>query len=194
MDDLLDSTRQEIGDRLIELRPAVEEYKQLEAAAAALDGVRASTPIAAAPTLSTAASAKSAAPKRRKRRAGRPRRSNARAAKAALASAVPTPPSAAPAAAAATPATKSAPATKRRRRAARGKAGARKRKHAPLSANQRAIIAALGHGAHSVKELVGVTAISDQTARNNLKGLLARETVVKTERGGKAAYALSSSS
>lgn len=36
-----------------------------------------------------------------------------------------------------------------------------------------------------------VTAMSDQTARNNLKGLLGRETVVKTERGGKAANALS---
>jgi hypothetical protein len=56
--------------------------------------------------------------------------------------------------------------------------------------NQRAIVAALEHGAHTVRELVVVTGMSDQTVRNNVKGLLGLEKVVKVERGGKVAYAV----
>lgn len=39
MADFLDEKRREINDRLKELKPLVEEYHRLEAAAAALDGV-----------------------------------------------------------------------------------------------------------------------------------------------------------
>lgn len=39
MADFLDEKRREIGARLKELKPLVEEYQRLEAAAAALDGV-----------------------------------------------------------------------------------------------------------------------------------------------------------
>jgi hypothetical protein len=39
MADFLDEKRNEIGARLKELRPLVDEYRRLEAAAAALDGV-----------------------------------------------------------------------------------------------------------------------------------------------------------
>jgi hypothetical protein len=39
MADFLDEKRNEIGSRLTELRPLVEEYQRLEAAAAALDGL-----------------------------------------------------------------------------------------------------------------------------------------------------------
>ena len=39
MADFLDEKRNEIGARLKELKPLVEEYRRLEAAAAALDGV-----------------------------------------------------------------------------------------------------------------------------------------------------------
>jgi sugar-specific transcriptional regulator TrmB len=39
MADFLDEKRREIAERLKELRPLVEEYQRLEAAAAALDGV-----------------------------------------------------------------------------------------------------------------------------------------------------------
>jgi AcrR family transcriptional regulator/DNA-binding MarR family transcriptional regulator len=74
----------------------------------------------------------------------------------------------------------------------RPKPGARKRKRTRLSANQRAILAALEHGGHTVRELVVVTGMSDQTARNNLKRLLDREKVVKTERTGRIAYVLPS--
>ncbi|HEU4978226.1 MAG TPA: hypothetical protein VFT42_04985 [Solirubrobacteraceae bacterium] len=44
MADFLDEKRREITDRLKELRPLVEEYHRLEAAAAALDGVSPSAP------------------------------------------------------------------------------------------------------------------------------------------------------
>lgn len=44
MPDFLEDKKSEIKDRLKELRPLVEEYQRLEAAAAALDGVGASEP------------------------------------------------------------------------------------------------------------------------------------------------------
>lgn len=72
MNDFLDEKRKEINDRLAELKPLVEEYSRLEAAAAALEGVgSAPAPAAAAP----AAAAPAAAPARRG--PGRPRRSGA---------------------------------------------------------------------------------------------------------------------
>ena len=140
--DLVDTTRQEITERLEELRPSVEEYKQLEAAAVALEEAAGSTSIPSTPQASRPARAKTAARKARKRRGGRSRGSKGRA------------------------------------------------KAASLSANQRAIVAALEHGAHTVRELVTVTGMSDQTVRNNVKGLLGLERVGKVERGGKAAYGL----
>jgi hypothetical protein len=42
--DFLDQKRHEIAVRLTELKPLVDEYQRLEAAAAALDGVATSTP------------------------------------------------------------------------------------------------------------------------------------------------------
>ena len=49
MADFLDEKRKEITERLRELKPLVEEYHRLEAAAAALDGVGASTTARRAP-------------------------------------------------------------------------------------------------------------------------------------------------
>jgi hypothetical protein len=57
--DFLDEKRREITARLDELRPLLDEYARLQAAAIALDGMAASTPKAVLP---------------RKRGAGRPRR------------------------------------------------------------------------------------------------------------------------
>lgn len=68
MTDFLDEKRQEINDRLAELKPLVEEYSRLQAAAAALEGV---SDGAAAPARAAAPAA--AAPARRG--PGRPRRS-----------------------------------------------------------------------------------------------------------------------
>ena len=82
MTDFLDEKRQEITARLKELKPLVEEYQRLEAAASALDGVGGS---AAAASTSTAAPAARKATGRRG--PGRPKGSKTRAAKAAPAAA-----------------------------------------------------------------------------------------------------------
>jgi hypothetical protein len=63
--DFLDEKRQEINQRLAELKPLIDEYNRLEAAATALAGVRGST------SASSTAAAPAAAPARRG--PGRPR-------------------------------------------------------------------------------------------------------------------------
>ena len=75
MTDFLDEKRQEIAERLKELKPAVDEYTRLEAAAAALQGVGGS------PATTTATASATAAPRRRG--PGRPRGSVNRKAAAA---------------------------------------------------------------------------------------------------------------
>ena len=65
MADFLDEKRREIGARLKELKPLVDEYQRLEAAAAALDGV----PVSSAPRAAAAAT-----PARRARAQGAPKR------------------------------------------------------------------------------------------------------------------------
>ncbi|MBA3807471.1 MAG: hypothetical protein H0X28_03615, partial [Solirubrobacterales bacterium] len=61
---------------------------------------------------------------------------------------------------------------------------------APRGAAQRAILAALEHGSHTVTELGVVTAMSGQNIRENLRRLLRSGTVTRAKREGKAAYAL----
>ena len=101
MTDFLDEKRREITDRLAELKPLVEEYSRLEAAASALAGVGGTSPASTATTTRrrgpgrprgsvNRASATSAAPaapakatrKAAKRRAGRRKGSGTRAAEA----------------------------------------------------------------------------------------------------------------
>jgi hypothetical protein len=48
--DFLDVKQKEISDRLQELAPFLDEYRRLQAAASALDGVDASSTSTAAPT------------------------------------------------------------------------------------------------------------------------------------------------
>jgi hypothetical protein len=55
---------------------------------------------------------------------------------------------------------------------------------------QQAIVAALEHGSHTVSELVVVTAMSPSDIRAGARRLLRDGKVLKTERDGKAAYAL----
>jgi hypothetical protein len=64
--DFLDVKRREISDRLKELKPAVDEYSRLQAAASALAKLGAATPVAATPTAATVATP-------RRRGPGRPR-------------------------------------------------------------------------------------------------------------------------
>jgi hypothetical protein len=86
--DFLDEKRQEITERLKELKPAVDEYNRLEAAAAALQGVGGSSATSTATATATprrrgpgrprgsvsrkAAGATPAAPKAARKKAGRP--------------------------------------------------------------------------------------------------------------------------
>ena len=82
MADFLDEKRSEIGARLKELKPLVEEYQRLEAAAAALDGVPAT---AAATRTANGRTAKSSAKRRSSNgtgRRGRPKGSGTRGAEA----------------------------------------------------------------------------------------------------------------
>jgi hypothetical protein len=97
--DFLDEKQQEISDRLNELRPLIEEYQRLEAAAAALDGLGVSAPGASAPSVSVAApkATRKAARKVPGRRGpGRPRgsKTKTRAAVAAPAETAPATPAA----------------------------------------------------------------------------------------------------
>jgi hypothetical protein len=85
--DFLDEKRSEIGARLQELKPLVEEYQRLEAAAAALDGVPATALMSTTPTASPRhASARTKAPARKRGashgRRGRPKGSGTRGAEA----------------------------------------------------------------------------------------------------------------
>ena len=85
--DFLDEKRSEIGARLKELKPLVEEYQRLEAAAAALDSVPATALLSTTPTASPRhASARTKSPTRKRGashgRRGRPKGSGTRGAEA----------------------------------------------------------------------------------------------------------------
>jgi hypothetical protein len=84
--DFLHETRQEIGARLKELKPLVDEYGRLEAAAAALDGVPATPSVQAAPATRRAPARAAAATRKRGAthggRRGRPKGSGTRGAEA----------------------------------------------------------------------------------------------------------------
>lgn len=81
MADFLDEKRREIGSRLKELRPLVDEFERLQAAAAALDGVPAPT-AAAPPARRAPARASSNGQRKSKGRRGRPKGSGTRGAEA----------------------------------------------------------------------------------------------------------------
>ena len=87
MADFLDEKRNEIGARLKELKPLVDEYQRLQAAAAALDGVPVTSSASSPPARSRRAPARArATPKRAKGtgggRRGRPKGTGTRGAEA----------------------------------------------------------------------------------------------------------------
>ena len=67
---------------------------------------------------------------------------------------------------------------------------ARRRERAAQSPTGQAILAALEHGSHTVAELVLVTALPAPDIRDSLRQLRAGNAIVKTDRDGRAAYAL----
>ena len=84
--DFLDEKRNEIDGRLKELRPLVEEYERLEAAAAALDGVAATAVLSTTPGSRPRTAARTTASGRKRavsqHRRGRPKGSGTRGAEA----------------------------------------------------------------------------------------------------------------
>lgn len=183
--DLLERVRAELDARLAELRPAVAEYDRLLGATDLLraDGAAIGPRLAAKRRASTKPGA-STKPRTAKRRAAaaKPRTTNPRAAatKPRVASK--------PRAAVAKPRASNKPrAAAKPRAASKARAAATP---ARLGAGERAIVAALEHGSHTVGELGVVTAMSGADIRQSARRLLATGKVVRTKRDGRAAYAL----
>ncbi|HEY5193000.1 MAG TPA: helix-turn-helix domain-containing protein [Solirubrobacteraceae bacterium] len=196
--DLLSTIRREIDERLSELRPLLAEYERLLSAVEALEvagdqGDAASVPKSAAPKPAAPAESASAAPK-----------------PAAPAKPVTAKPVTAKPARAKPVRGRARPVATRRGSAAgaielaatgpveaaiEGGNGKRptvkdKPERAARGVVREAILAALDHGSHTVSELAMVTAMSGPNINGNLRKLVAEGAIVKTEREGKAAWAL----
>jgi hypothetical protein len=164
--DFLDEKRQEITSRLKELRPLVDEFNRLEAAAAALAGVIGS----AASDAGSAASA-AAATVTRRRGPGRPRGSASRK-KAAKAAKAPT--AAAPAAAPKAAAPKAAGKPAKRRAGRRKGSGTR-------AAEARSFVQ--GQPGITIPELAAKMGIKQNYLYRVLPGLEQENKVEKKGRG-----------
>lgn len=159
-DDLLTAIRAEIDARLSELRPLLDEYDELRSAIEVLEPVG---HVADLPAASRRSAVAASAIRRSK---AAPRRSVAR--------------SAVPAAAG----RRAGGAPKRARaQAGRGKRFAR-------TSTDRAILAALEHGSHTVAELLVVTALPARDVRDSLRLMRAQRAIGTIDRDGKTAYAL----
>ncbi|MGA9314972.1 MAG: helix-turn-helix domain-containing protein [Solirubrobacteraceae bacterium] len=173
--DLLSTIRREIDERLSELRPLLAEQERLLSAVEALEVARDqsdATSVSEPAVTKPAAPAKSVSAKAIRRRARRPatRRGSA---VGAIELAV-----TGPVGVAIEGGNGKEPTVKDKpERSARGVV-------------REVILAALDHGSHTVGELAMVTAMSGPNINGNLRKLVAEGAVVKTEREGKAAWAL----
>jgi hypothetical protein len=189
--DLLDRVRGEIAERLQGLRPAVEEYERLLEAVQALerDGARNANATPPARPSRLPASARTPPPPAEQPAPRQPPDVlDARAGNHA---------SAADGEPAVTNHAPPAPVARDREPAVRdglapvgNTASARK---ARAGEAEKAIVAALEHGSHTVGELGIVTAMSGQDIRTGARRLLASGRIVRASREGRAAYALSGS-
>jgi hypothetical protein len=195
--DLLSRVCAELDARMAQLRPALDEYGELLAAAEELDrdaaapkrrGSRGS----AAGVLELAASG---AGKRTASRGVKPAVSGSRKPAASSAS---KPSAAGPRTRAASGSGKRAAAGSSKRAAAgsskRAAVGSGKRaagSAVPRGAAEQAIVAALEHGSHTVGELVLVTAMAGSQIRSSAQRLQRAGAITRTKREGRAAYALS---
>jgi hypothetical protein len=168
--DLLSTIRAEIAERMDGLRPLLAEHDQLLVAAEALEATRGEG--------SAVDPATNGATLPRTRRATR--------ARAATSAVVEAPKDALNGGPAET-VSKRAPRAATKRSA--GKTTA-KPARAVRGAAREAILGALEHGSHTVGELAVVTAMTGPNINGNLRRLAAEGVVVKTEREGKAAWAL----
>ena len=172
--DLLSTIRLEIDERLSELRPLLAEHERLLSAVEALDiaGDQGDTPMSEPFAPKRAASVESVTTKLVRGRARRlaTRRGSA----AGVIELVAT----GPVEDAIEGANGKGPGVKDRpEKSARG-------------VGREIILGALDHGSHTVSELAIVTAMSAPSINSNLRKLVAEGAVVKTEREGKAAWAL----
>lgn len=177
--DLLNTIRHEIDKRLSELRPLLAEHERLLVAVDALEAAGGQDD---ADTVSELASPKpvaSAKPKSAKSLPAKPSRHRARPAahRGSVAGAIEL--------AATAPIDASLEQRKVDEQAVKDKP-----ERAAPGAARETILAALDHGSHTVSELAVVTAMSASNINGNLRKLVAEGAVVKTEREGKAAWAL----
>jgi len=181
--DLLSTIRHEIDMRLSELRPLLDEHERLLDAAAALEIAGRELDV----------SDTSPAPKGGSRRAriGVAKRGSAAGA-INLAAAGPATDAPERAAAEQPRERSSTRLNGKPRSAARPSRGAADPKPERVSRDvaRETILAALEHGSHTVSELAVVTAMSGPSINGNLRKLVSAGAVVKTEREGKAAWAL----
>ncbi len=182
--DLLSMIRYEIDERLSELRPLLDEHERLLDAAAALQA--AGHALSVSGTLSTANGGS------RRARIGTARRGSAAGA-IKLAAAGPAVDALERSAAEQSSDSCSSarlngkprpPAIPSRR------VGDPKPERVSRNIAHETILAALEHGSHTVAELAVVTAMSGPSINGNLRKLVSAGAVVKTEREGKAAWAL----
>jgi hypothetical protein len=171
--DMLSTIRAEIAERMDLLRPLLAEHEQLLVAVEALEA--------------THGEGSGGDPARNG--AARPRTRRAKRAEAAASAVVDAPNGALEGDPAETVSEKAPRAATKR---SAGKTGA-KPARAVRGAAREAILGALEHGSHTVGELAVVTAMSGPNINGNLRRLAAEGVVVKTEREGKAAWALSES-
>jgi hypothetical protein len=183
--DVLARVRAEIDARLVQLRPAVAEYERLLDAERALDAdadaakaVRGAKAVGAAKAAVAGTNRENNAQKQATKKENKQKEQPLQAAGT-------------PALARSTSAA-TAPARRGRRGSA---AGAIKRAaSSPRDASQQAIGSALEHGSHTLGELVLVTAIAASELRQGVRRLQQAGTITRTQRDGRAAYALSSAS
>jgi DNA-binding transcriptional ArsR family regulator len=183
--DLLSTISREIDERLSELRPLLAEREQL---LVAVDALAASDRHDSATATSTVVTPKRA--RRGARSAGARRGSPAGAIKlagsgSAEAEANGKATNGANGAAMQLETTEAQRPARPRRSTAEPKP-----ERAARGAVREAILAALEHGSHTVGELAVVTAMTGPSINGNLRRLVADGAVVKTEREGKAAWAL----
>lgn len=181
--DLLSTIRDEIDERLNELRPLLAEYQRL------LGAVDAFAPTDREGVPGAALMAVSIKAPRRKTRAGGGRRGSAAGAIELAA--------AGPAKVEVDGNVDENIATRLEAAGIGALAGSRrrapakpKRERAPRGPAREAILAALEHGSHTVAELAVVTAMSGPNINGHLRKLFSEGAVVKAEREGKAAWAL----
>jgi hypothetical protein len=182
--DLLSMIRYEIDERLSELRPLLDEHERLLDAAAALELTGGELDVSDASPATKGGS--------RRARIGVAKRGSAAGAIKLAAADPATDELERPAAEQSRDGGSSMRLNGKPRSAARPSRGAADPKPERVSRDiaRETILAALEHGSHTVGELAVVTAMSGPSINGNLRKLVSAGAVVKTEREGKAAWAL----